>query len=201
MLIYHKINKELPLDIATYNAIYAQAIRTATNIANSFWLKYNANLIASNADVIYIFEKYIHSIKPPNLNNLYTLSFKLDSIIKLALQTTVMQNVVRNNSSRFIYKILTEYMECNVHLIDKEPSKKLKHVSDAVKSGRELRRKQYINNVMSARTIDLQEYKELEARHKLQQEDYWAVRRYRFESELCINVADITNSKQIHELC
>lgn len=126
-------------------------------------------------------------------------NFTLNEISKIALQVTSFDNQLKNHSCEVLYNAFTRNMGCSVKLISSHAKLKTdaQLKNNVLSEGRKLKMNIYRDEVMNARKLSKPDFARLNKSRIVCDNDYWAVRRYRIEYELVI---DLTTIKELDEL-
>ena len=122
--------------------------------------------------------------------------FEITPAVELAIKAQAIQNKSKNRTDQAVYALLTERTGCEVNLIDSEPSKL---GVEANKEGRKLQKEQYQAEVESAAKLTEVEYERLSEKKTLSLNETWAMRRYRLESELCVDLEQVADKPALFE--
>ncbi len=124
--------------------------------------------------------------------------FESTPVTELAIKAQSIKNQAKNNTNQAVYDLLTKRMGCKVNLIDDE--KKAEQGQEIVKEGSKLKKEHYKENVQTASKINSIEKKALEKKQKkqdLSQTEYWSIRRFRLEHELCVDLDKLDDKEKL----
>jgi hypothetical protein len=124
--------------------------------------------------------------------------FESTPITELAVKAQTIKNQAKNNTNQSVYDLLTKRMGCKVNLVDDE--NQVQPVKDFIKESRELRKEQYERKVQIAQKIDQHENAALEEKqkkHDLTQAEYWTLRRFKIEHELCVDLDKLDDKEKL----
>jgi len=121
--------------------------------------------------------------------------FESTPITELAVKAQTIKNQAKNNTNQSVYDLLTKRMGCKVNLVDDE--NQVQPVKDFIKESRELRKEQYKRKVQTASKINVYEHKALEEKQDLSQAEYWTVRRFKLEHELCVDLDKLDDKAKL----
>jgi hypothetical protein len=124
--------------------------------------------------------------------------FESTPVTELAIKAQSIKNQAKNNTNQAVYDLLTKRMGCKVNLIDDE--KKAEQGQEIVKEGSKLKKEHYQENVQTASKINSIGKKALEEKQKkqdLSQTEYWSIRRFKLEHELCVDLDKLDNKEKL----
>jgi hypothetical protein len=121
--------------------------------------------------------------------------FESTPVTELAIKAQSIKNQAKNNTNQAVYDLLTKRMGCKVNLIDDE--KKAEQGQEIVKEGSKLKKEHYQENVQTASKINSIGKKVLEEKQDLSQTEYWSIRRFRLEHELCVDLDKLDDKEKL----
>jgi hypothetical protein len=121
--------------------------------------------------------------------------FESTPVTELAIKAQSIKNQAKNNTNQAVYDLLTKRMGCKVNLIDDE--KKAEQGQEIVKEGSKLKKEHYQENVQTASKINSIGKKVLEEKQDLSQTEYWSIRRFKLEHELCVDLDKLDDKEKL----
>jgi hypothetical protein len=186
--------------VNTPDAFVQMLLRGRKTQRLSIWVDQQQRLLpdteeACAAEVVGRFETVANIIEKDG-KKLY--AFEATPVTELAVKAQTIKNQAKNNTNQSVYDLLTKRMGCKVNLVDDE--NQVQPVKDFIKESRELRKEQYERKVQTAQKIDQHENAALEEKqkkHDLTQAEYWTLRRFKIEHELCVDLDKLDDKEKL----
>jgi hypothetical protein len=186
--------------VNTPDAFVQMLLRGRKTQRLSIWVDQQQRLLpdteeACAAEVVGRFETVANVIEKDG-KKMY--AFEATPVTELAIKAQTIKNQAKNNTNQSVYDLLTKRMGCKVNLVDDETQ--VQPVKDFIKESRELRKEQYERKVQTAQKIDQHENAALEQKqkkHDLTQAEYWTLRRFKIEHELCVDLDKLDDKEKL----
>jgi hypothetical protein len=126
------------------------------------------------------------------------VDFELTEAANLAVKAEVLKNKLKNQASQSVYDLFTKRMGCNVNLI--HDSKDIGAGQEVIKEGLKIKKEIFQNKVCNSDKISKSEYDQIHKKRIPSYNESWAIKRYELEKELCVNLDEFDDLKELNEL-